>query len=400
MRYLYIKYYNMKQVSKVLLIAVFLAANGISGWSQNADSVNIVTTAVPFLRISPDARAGGMGDVGISMEGDVNSVFWNHAKIPFNKRNGGFGLTYTPWLRDLGLNDVYMITAAGYNKINDNAAISGGIRYFSLGSITLTDFFGNTLNTVRPAEFSLEGAYSLKLNDRMGIGIGLKYINSRLVVGDVGGVVYKAGNAVAGDISYFYDGTFENGSGTRFGVTLSNLGSKIGYTNDARNKDYIPANLGFGVSYTSMMDEFNKVTFCLDVNKVLVPAPPVATGVFSVDSAKLDQYRNQGIVSSWFKSFGEGSGGVRAFQFSVGAEYAYNDQFFARAGYFYEDKTKGNRRFFSAGAGFKQGGIGINISYIVPSGSGITRNPLSNTLRLGLIFDFGDAEAPLSGKSR
>jgi hypothetical protein len=352
------------------------------------DSINIVSTAVPFLRISPDARAGGMGDLAIATSPDANAPFWNLAKVPFAKKRSAVAVNYTPWLKDLGLNDVYLASLAAYYKLDDQSAVSTSLRYFSLGNIQLTDYSGNILNTVKPSEFSVDAGYSRILNEKLSIGVALRYINSRLVVGDVGtGVVYKAGNAVCGDVSLFYHGVNADGEGLNWGVVLSNLGSKIGYTNDSRNKDYIPANLGLGVSYTKVMNESNKISFGLDINKLLVPAIPNSTGNFSTDSANLAKYRGTGVVSSWMKSFSDGSNQLNSLQASLGAEYNYNEQFFVRAGYFYENKNRGNRKFFSLGAGFNLDNLNINFSYLVPSGSGVTRNPLSNTLRFGIVFN-------------
>lgn len=356
-----------------------------------ADSINIVSTAVPFLRISPDARAGGMGDAAIATNPDGNSPFWNLAKTAFAEKRSAIALNYTPWLRDLGLNDVYLASAAAYKKIDDYSVISGSMRFFSLGNIQLTDFSGNVLNTVRPTEFSFDAGYTRVLNDRLSLAVALRYINSRLVVGDVGtGVVYKAGNALAGDVSLFYNGRDEEGQGFNFGAVLSNLGTKVGYTNDARNKDFLPANLGLGMAYTKILDETNSISFALDVNKLLVPMAPISTGVFATDSAALSDYRNTSVVSSWMKSFSDGSSLPKSLQISAGVEYSYNNQFKLRAGYFYEDKTRGNRRYFTAGAGFDMKFLQVNVSYLVPSGAGVTRNPLSNTLRLGLVFNLSN----------
>jgi hypothetical protein len=370
--------------------AIFCLAGSIEA---QTDSINIVSTAVPFLRISPDARAGGMGDLAIATSPDANAPFWNLAKVPFAKKRSAIALNYTPWLKDLGLTDVYLASLAGYYKLDDQSAVSTSLRYFSLGNIQLTDYSGNILNTVKPSEFSIDAGYSRLLNDKMSIGVAMRYINSRLVVGDVGtGVVYKAGNSVAGDISLFYHGVDEAGSGLNWGVVLSNLGSKIGYTNDSKNKDFIPANLGIGATYASAINESNKITFGLDINKLLVPTAPVATGTYSTDSANLEAYRSTSLMSSWFKSFSDGTNQLNSLQVSLGGEYSYNDQFFVRAGYFYENKNRGNRKFFSVGAGFNIDQLSINFSYLVPSGSGVTRNPLSNTLRFGIVFNINSAD--------
>ncbi|MFT4023501.1 MAG: type IX secretion system outer membrane channel protein PorV, partial [Flavihumibacter sp.] len=221
------------------------------------------------------------------------------------------------------------------------------------------------------------------------LGIALRYIYSNLAGGqNVNGTTYKAGNAVAGDLSWYYRNTNDVGQGFSAGATLTNLGTKIGYTADATQKDFIPANLGLGVAYTSVFDENSKVTFGLDVNKLLVPTPP-SVG----DSAGLVNYRTKSVVSSWFSSFGDAPGGfseeLKEFTVSLGAEFWYQEQFALRAGYFYEDKTKGNRKYFTVGAGIKYNVFGLNFAYIVPSGSGVNQNPLSNTLRFSLLFDLG-----------
>lgn len=376
---------------KKILVLTTLFAFVYTGVLAQADSINIVSTAVPFLRISPDARAGGMGDAAIATAPEANAPFWNLAKVAFAKKRTGIAFNYTPWLRDLGLNDVYLASGAFYHKLDDNNIISSSLRFFSLGNIQLTDFSGNILNTVRPSEFAIDGGYTRVLSNKMSLAVALRYINSRLVVGDVGtGVVYRAGNAMAGDVSLFYNGINADGQGLNWGVTLSNLGTKVGYTNDARNKDFLPANLGVGVAYTKAINDMNKITFAADINKLLVPVSPAATGNYTTDSTNLANYRSTGVVSSWFKSFSDGSNQLNALQISVGTEYSYDEKFLLRAGYFYEDKSRGNRRYFSAGAGFNLSFMTVNVSYLVPSGSGVTRNPLSNTLRLGVVFNLGE----------
>jgi hypothetical protein len=376
---------------KFQLLAFFcgclLGANSVQ---SQTGSINIVSTAVPFLRISPDARAGGMGDMSIAATPDANAAFWNLAKIPFAKNRDAVAVNYTPWLKDLGLSDVYLASLAAYHKLSDESAISTSLRFFSLGNIQLTDFSGNVLNNIKPSEFSVDFGYSRILNNKLSLGVAIRYINSRLVIGDVGtGVVYKAGTSVAGDVSLFYRGVDESGAGLNWGVSLSNLGAKIGYTNDARSRDFIPANLGVGVTYNFVMDENNRLMLGLDINKLLVPVVPPATGVYATDSASLANYRSTSVLSSWFKSFNDGTNQLNSLQASLGAEYAYNEQFFVRAGYFYEDKSRGNRQYFSVGAGFSMDAFQVNLSYLVPSGSGITRNPLSNTIRVGLLFNIG-----------
>ena len=355
-------------------------------------TINVVTTAVPFLRISPDARAGGMGDLGIATSPDANSQFYNVAKYAFAEQPSGIGFTYTPWLKDLGLNDVYLASLAGYYQLDEDQAISSSLRYFSLGNIQFTDNLGNDLNSFRPREFSFDAGYSRKLSDVLSLGVALRYINSNLAGGQaVNGVSYKAGNAVSGDIGLYYSSIGEDGSGLNLGLAMTNLGSKISYTNDATQKDFIPANLGLGALYTFTNNEVNQLSFGLDIHKLMVPTPP-ALG----DSAGLVNYRTKGIVSSWFSSFNDAPGGfaeeLKEFSFSLGSEFTYDNQFSVRAGYFYENQTKGNRQYFSMGAGFKYSSINMNLSYLIPSGSGVNRNPLSNTIRFSVLFDLSPAE--------
>jgi hypothetical protein len=374
----------MKRTILKLTAGCVAVLSSFGAFAQST-KINVVTTAVPFLRISPDARAGGMGDIGVATSPDANSAFWNVGKTAFAPNKGGLSVTYTPWFKDLGLNDVYMATLGGFVKIDDKSAVSGSLRYFSLGNIQFTDNLGNDLQSFRPREFAFDAGYSRKLTDKLGVGVSLKYIYSNLANGTVNGTSYKAGSSVAGDIGLFHTGAEWN-----WGVTLNNLGGKIAYTSDADKKDFIPANLGLGVTYTKKYDDINKLTFGLDIHKLLVPTPP-AVG----DSAGLVSYRKKGVVGSWFSSLGDAPDGfkeeMREFQLSVGAEYTYNDQFSFRAGYFFEDKTKGNRKYFTLGAGVKYNMFGLNFSYLLPSGSGVNRNPLSNTMRFSLVFDFADA---------
>jgi hypothetical protein len=377
-----------------LLVLFFAGMGAVTA----QDSINVVTTAVPFLRISPDARAGGMGDLGIATSPDAASSFYNLSKTPFAKKDIGIGFTYTPWLKDLGLNDVYLLAASGYKKLDANEAISASIRYFSLGNIQFTDYNGNEIGNGRPREFGADIGYSRKLGDKLSVGLAARYIYSNLAAGFAStGSTYQPGKTFAADISFFYHGATDEAGGWNFGLALSNLGGKIGYTNDATEKDYIPADFGLGTTYTIVPNEDNKLTFGVDLHKLLVPAVPPATGNPQTDSANLYNYHNSSITSSWFNSF-KGGGQFKDIQASIGAEYGYQDQFFFRLGYYYEDPTKGDRKYFSVGVGLKYNVMNLNFSYLVPSGSGTNRNPLSNTLRFGLSFDL-DSNSDSNGSS-
>ncbi|HEU4634036.1 MAG TPA: type IX secretion system outer membrane channel protein PorV, partial [Flavisolibacter sp.] len=360
--------------------------------AQQAAPINVVTTAVPFLRISPDGRAGAMGELALATSPDASSSYFNLGKVPFNESVAGANVTYTPWLKKL-VNDVYLASLSGYYKLDEMQAISASLRYFNLGSIQFTDQNGNALQTSNPREFGFDLGYSRKLSDNFGVGVGLKYIYSNLASGFSGnGNTYKAGKAVAGDIGLYYRGLDDAGQGWAFGLALTNLGSKIAYTDNADQKDFIPANFGIGTTYTKVIDESNKISFGIDLNKLLVPTPPVASDPPTAqDTANFEAYRNKSVVGSWFSSFGDAPGGfseeVKEFQASLGAEYWYNNQFALRAGYFHEDKTKGNRRYFTTGVGIKYNVFGLNFSYLIPVNSGVNQNPLANTLRFSLVFD-------------
>lgn len=373
----------MKKLTlKLAALALFLG--GITTTTEAQNKINVVTTAVPMLRISPDARSTGMGETGIATSADAFSTFWNLGKTPFSKMKSSVGLTYTPWLADLNLKDVYLANLGGFYKMDESQALSLGIRYFSLGNIQFTDVNGATLGSQNPREFSIDAGYSRKLSGKSGLGLGVRYISSNLATGPFNGVTYKKGSTVAADLHYYHHGVNEKGEGLNWGATLSNLGGKISYTNDNTQRDFIPANLGLGTSYTKVFDEDNKLTFALDINKLMVPTPP--------DSASaIAAYRTTGVVSSWTKGLfnapGGGSEKMKELTVGLGAEYWYKDQFAFRAGYFYENPSKGNRKYATVGAGLKYSSLGINLSYIFPSGSGITRIPLSNTIRFSLSFD-------------
>jgi Type IX secretion system protein PorV len=370
-----------KAILRLAAVAIIIGGTITNAEAQTiSDKLNVVTTAVPMLRISPDARATAMGETGIATSADAYSNFWNLGKTPFSKKSGGVGVTYTPWLSDLNLKDVYLASLAGYLKVGENQALTLGLRYFSLGNIDFTDATGSSLGSNRPREFAIEGGYSRKLSAKTGLGLGVRYVSSSLANGNFGGVNYKKGSSVSADLHLFHTGVKENGEGFNWGVTLSNLGQKISYTDDNTKRDFIPANLGVGAAYTKVFDADSKLSFSLDLNKLLVPLDTTTGGTAG--------YQTKSVVSSWTKSFGDGSGEAKEITAGIGAEYTYKDQFSFRAGYFYENKLKGDRRYATVGAGLKYSVVGINLAYIVPSGSGVTRTPLSNTIRFSLLFDF------------
>jgi hypothetical protein len=341
--------------------------------AQENNTINITTTAVPFLRISPDARSGGVGDAGIALQPDANSVFYNQAKIPFAKKQTAIGITYTPWLKEVADN-MYLATLAGYHQLDEHQALGASLRYFNAGDVMMVDYNGNKLQTVSPREFAVDLGYSRKLSDKFGIGAALRYISSKLVSGNVNGVDYKAGNAVAADLSVYYNGTNEKSKGWTAGLSLSNLGNKIGYTDEANGKDFLPANLGIGASYTEVFDEDNSIQFIMQADKLLVPKIPD-----NVDD--MHNYKNKSVVEGWFDSFGN-----EALQLAFGAEYTYKDYLFLRLGYNSKSYSYGNWQYVTTGVGVQFNMATVNFSYLVPTGEKANRNPLSNTVRFGLLF--------------
>jgi hypothetical protein len=382
---------SIKMSNRFALIGLsVLASISISNArAQGSTQINgqkiAITTAVPFLRISPDSRSGAMGDVGIAIDADANAQYWNVAKLPFATKNYGISATYTPWLKDL-VPDINLVYVSGYAKFgeNNNQAISASLRYFSLGNINYTNITGDPIGTGMPREYSFDLGYSRRLSENLSTGVSLRYIHSSLATGAAASGDYKPGSAVAGDFGIYYTKTREKNefesSKFSLGAVISNLGSKISYSSTRR--DYIPANLGIGAAYTYKMDAYNKVTVALDVNKLLVPAPVQ-------DSFGNYAYPDKSVISGAFTSFSDPAG-LKRVSASLGAEYWYQDQFAVRAGYYYEDKDNGDRKYLTCGVGVRYTVFNLNVAYLVPSGSGISRNPLSNTVRFSLLFDFNN----------
>ena len=378
------------QLGLVLALAIVFNQSNLYGQIQS--DINTIVTAVPFLRIAPDARSGSMGDVGIATSTDANAMHFNASKLAFAENDVSISATYTPWLRALDLQDVYLAYLSGYKQIDKISTVGLSLRYFSLGNIQFTDFNGMSLGSSRPNEFEIAGAYARQLSDNMALGVSLKFIYSRLANGTYNGNDIRPGIAGAGDVSFTYKsdrGIFnQDGSQLTLGAAITNLGTKISYTTDAY-AEFIPTNLGVGVAYEYAIDDYNTLVFAVDVNKLLVPTPDTIN--VSGDPDVLD-YKEVGVASAVFSSFNDAPGGFgeefSELSYSVGVEYWYDKQFAIRAGYFHEDPTKGNRKYFTVGLGLKYNIFGLNFSYLVPT-SNSTTNPLNNTLRFSLVFDFG-----------
>ncbi|MEY3052410.1 MAG: hypothetical protein RLY31_2195 [Bacteroidota bacterium] len=365
------------------------------------DCVNTILTAVPFLRIVADARSGAMGDVGIALSPDANAMHFNQSKLVLAEQPLGLSATYTPWLKSLGLNDVYLAYLSGYYKLDDLQAVGMGLRYFSLGDINFTDENGNPIGKGRPNEFEVTLAYSRKLTDKFTAAVGAKYIYSNLAAGQqVDGQIIEAGQAGAADISFTYHTDLEvNGreSQLMIGSAITNIGSKITYTNAAnRQRDFLPTNLGLGAAWTYQIDNYNSLTLAADANKLLVPTrcfddPDTPENECDLDGNNVSDWREASPISGIFSSFSDAPNGfeeeLKEIMYSVGLEYWYDQQFAIRAGYFTESRSKGDRHYLTVGLGLKYNIFGLNFSYLVPTTN--QRNPLDNTLRFSLLFDFG-----------
>lgn len=362
------------------------------------DNLNTITTAVPFLLISPDSRAGGMGDVGVATSPDANSLHWNPAKFAFVEDEVGFAVSYVPWLRAL-VPDINLSYLAGYKKLNKNEAIAMELRYFTLGDITFTDVIGNNLGQYKPSEFAIGSAYSRKLSDQFSLAISGRYIYSNLTGGQsAGGITTNAGQSIAADVAGYYRKDIriaKKDMELAIGANVSNIGNKVRYT-ETSTRDFIPINLRLGTALNADLDEYNKISFAFDINKLLVPTPPIYND--SIDGQiDFGQDPNVSVVSGIFQSFGDAPGGfseeMREINFSIGTEYWYDDQFAVRAGYFNEHNTKGGRKFFTFGSGVKYNVFALDFSYLINASRAINgNNPLANTMRFTLIFDFGAME--------
>ena len=381
-------------ISVSLLASNLFAQSDIDLQDDIAGSnLNTITTAVPFLLISPDSKAGAMGDVGVATNPDANSIHWNPAKLAFVDDDMGFAVSYVPWLRAL-VPDINLSYLAGYRKINKNEAIGLELRYFSLGDITFTDVSGNTIGQYKPSEFALGTSYSRKLSDNFSLAISGRYIYSNLTGGQAaGGIPTVAGQSIAADLAGYYTNPIRLGGkdfDLAIGGNISNIGSKISYT-ETSVKDFIPINLRLGTAIGTEFDDYNKMSFAFDINKLLVPTPPVYNNEGEIT---LGQDPNVSVVSGIFQSFGDAPGGfgeeMREINYSIGTEYWYANQFAIRAGYFFEHDTKGGRKFFTFGSGVKYNVFALDFSYLINASRSINgNNPLANTMRFTLVFDFG-----------
>ncbi|WP_299666389.1 type IX secretion system outer membrane channel protein PorV [uncultured Polaribacter sp.] len=362
---------------KILYVLILIVSAGKLQAQQNA-----ITTAAPFLLIVPDARAGGMGDIGVATSADAFSLFHNPAKIAFSNRQIKTGITYSPWLRNL-TDDIFIGSGSYINRFSENAAWGAEFRYFSLGQIDLTTNDGTPNGSINPNELVATGTYSLKLSETFAMGVSLKYIRSNLAFNGTEGNSLQPINSFGVDVSGFYQSLEENygnfNGRYRLGFNIANIGPKVSYT--PGEEDFIPTNLKLGGGFDFILDDYNTISTTVEFTKLLVPSP-------QEDGSEQDQ----GWVEGMFSSFGDAPGGfseeIKEFTYALGAEYLYNNAFALRAGYFHENEDKGNRQYFTLGGGFRTNALNIDLSYLINASD--VNNPLENSLRFSLSFDLGE----------
>lgn len=387
---------------KKTLIAILLATFASTGFAQlnnpnaNVDWLTgkvengnrIISTGVPLLLIAPDSRAGAMGDVGAASRPDANSIHWNAAKLSFMEKQAGLTFTYSPWLREI-VSDIKLMYLSGYYRLDERNTLGASLTYFSLGSIDFFSEDGQATGTYKPNEFAFDVAYSMKLSENLSMSLTGRYIRSDLTQGqNVGTTSTHAANAGAADLGLYYQNKIdlEMPSQYAFGVQISNLGSKISYS-DNMESSFLPANLRIGGRYSMDFDQFNNLSVMADFNKLLVPTPPVYDGEGNIFAGKDP---NVGVLQGAIQSFYDAPNGfkeeLQEISMSLGLEYWYNKILAVRAGYFYEAKNKGARKYLTLGAGLRYNVMGLDISYLI-STSSLNNNPLKNTLRVSLSFD-------------
>jgi len=375
-----------------LLCPVLLRAQGTvasTGTNTNGSSSNGINTAVPFLTIAPDSRSGAMGDAGVALTPDVNANYWNASKLAFIEGKDNLSLSYSPWLRRL-VSDVNLAYLSYAHKLDDRNTIGLSMRYFNLGSIQLVDIGQNDQGTYTPNEFSIDGSFARKFGRNFSLGLTFRYIHSGLTNGAViGGQQTKAGNAVAADVSAYYrKETYQFGKNAllAFGANFSNIGTKMSYAANGPTY-FLPANMRIGAADTWYLDNANQLTLTLDLNKLMVPTPPVRNAKGEIISGYDD---DRSVPAGVFGSFADAPGGfkeeLKEISYAAGAEYGYNKQFFLRMGYFYENPAKGNRQYGTLGAGFKYDIFNLDLAYLVATQE---KSPLASTLRFTVSANFG-----------
>lgn len=404
----------MKKIKFATLVLLNIVFQNYTSFAQTdysetlgQNKLNAITTAVPFLMIAPDSRSGAMGDVGVALSPDSYAQHWNSSKLAFIESPMGATMSYTPWLKKL-VDDINLAYLSGYFQLDDNQTIGASLRYFTMGSITFTDISNKQLGTFSPHEFSIDGSYNRKLSEHFALGVVGRFIYSNLTGGQSATQeVVTPGKSVAVDINGYYtnDMKLAGYDGTwAVGFNLSNMGAKIGYTEQEKN--FLPTNLRIGGAGTIKLDDYNSITLSADINKLMVPTPPiyyskgdtlpdgsVSDGSATPENIFSGKDNKVAIMQGMLQSFSDAPRGfeeeLEELSYAIGAEYWYASQFAVRAGYFFEHENKGNRKYFTAGVGLKMNVFGLDFSYLIPAGN-FNNSPLSNTWRFSLIFDLSN----------
>ena len=363
-------------------LVAFSTLSYAQGPATGQDAPKTITTAVPFLLVAPDSRSAGIGEAGVALADDANAMHWNASGLAFNENRMGFSMSYSPWLRALGIPDINLMYLSGYFNTGNSGVVGASLRYFSLGQIDFTDGLGQPIGSDKPNEFALDVGYALKVSEQFSAALTLRYFQSRLASNGALPGDAKPVNSAAGDVSFMYKNDFSmNGAAgpipVRFtsGINISNIGPKVSYSSTTANRDFIPINLRIGYAFRFFLDEYNSLTFTNDFNKLMVPSEGGRSDI--------------ALLSGVLGSFGDAEDGfteeLSEINISVGGEYWYRDLFAARIGFFYEDPLKGNRKFITLGAGLKYNVFGLNFAYLAPLQQ---NHPLQNTLRFTLTYDF------------
>jgi hypothetical protein len=360
-------------------------------WLGQSNNQNYISTGMPILLIAPDAISSGMGDVGAATLPDAYSAHWNNAKFAFIEGDMGVSTTFTPWLRNLKVGDMNLLYLGGYYRIGRRGTAAASLTYFSLGDIEMTDIMGEKVTDLHPNEFAFDVTYALMLTDNLSLGATGRFMRSDLTNGQTindgsGNSETHAANSLAADIGLYYQKSVTKTEDIALGAFISNLGAKLRYSEDNNNQEFLPANLRIGGRYTNRIDDYNKISVMVDVNKLLVPTPRWR----SDSTQNLTTYNNIGVIAGALQSFGDAPGGMgeelQEMQLSAGAEYWYAETFVARIGYFWEHKTKGGRQYFTVGAGLRYNIFAFDLAYLIPT-TRISTSPLANTIRLGLAME-------------
>jgi hypothetical protein len=383
---------------KKLTLLTLLIALGTGLWAQSGNQ-NYISTGMPILLISPDAVSSGMGDVGAATTPDAYSAHWNNAKFAFTEDTFGVSTTFIPWLRNLNVGDMNLLYLGGYYKLGNRGTVAASLTYFSLGDIDMTDNEGMKVMVLHPNEFAFDLTYALKITDNLSLGASGRFMRSDLTNGQTindgsGNSETHAANSLAADIGLYYQKPIDKEQEIAFGAFISNLGAKLSYSDANNNKEFLPSNLRLGGRYTNEIDEHNKISVMLDLNKLLVPTPKFRT--YSVDGIQsLQEYNNISTMAGVFQSFSDAPGGMseelQEIQLSAGAEYWYEEFLAVRAGYFYEHVNKGGRQYATVGIGLRYNIFSFDFSYLIPT-TKLSTNPLSNTIRIQLSMVLKPAE--------